>query len=299
MEPRQNYLTVGIFVTLGFIAFAGFIIWLSGTHDRRSYDNYRVYFTESVNGLNVGSAVKYRGVEVGRIDDIAIDPTNAERIMVTARIASTTPIRTDTTATLKPLGITGLNYLELSGGSANAAPLAMNEEEGVYVIPSTPSQLSQIVTTLPELAERFSTLADQLGKLVSDENVSNVSGTLANINHMTQTLSDNSNNIETLIADMRDAMNHIASASKSVDELASNTQGDTEAALKSARAAIDELSALLKRTNEFSSDGYRELYRLLVELRKASRDVQTLTKGIGENPSKVLFPPKDQGVTLP
>ena len=66
MEPKVNYVVVGIFVVLlGFLLVA-VVLWLGKGLDREVYDRYYAYMEESVAGLSVDAAVKYRGVEVGR-----------------------------------------------------------------------------------------------------------------------------------------------------------------------------------------------------------------------------------------
>ena len=92
MEPKVNYILVGSFVVfLGTAVLVG-ILWLGKTDYRGSYDRYEAYMRESVAGLSVNSNVKYRGVDVGRIKTIALNPTNPEEVLLTMDIMHGTPI---------------------------------------------------------------------------------------------------------------------------------------------------------------------------------------------------------------
>jgi len=74
------------------------------------------YFTGDVTGLGVGSAVRYRGVPVGTVRDIRLDPTNVEQVQVLMDVSADAPIKEDTIAQLALQGITGVAFIQLTGG---------------------------------------------------------------------------------------------------------------------------------------------------------------------------------------
>ena len=91
METRASYILVGYFV-LGLIAAAfAFVVWLSSIQFEEVPKRYLIYFEGSVTGLEVASPVRYRGVPVGSVTDIRIDPENIERIRVTVEISADYP----------------------------------------------------------------------------------------------------------------------------------------------------------------------------------------------------------------
>ena len=113
MEPKVNYLLAGSFVVvLGLVAL-GLVVWLGKADYRGVYDRYDTYMRQSVSGLSVNSAVKYRGVDVGRVKEIALNPENTEEVRLSLDILQGTPIKTDTVATLETQGLTGLATLNL------------------------------------------------------------------------------------------------------------------------------------------------------------------------------------------
>lgn len=108
MKTDKHYFQVGIFVIGILLVGIGFTLWLTSTTSG-DYDRYFIRFSESVSGLNKESTVKFRGVDIGNVEKISIDPNDPKLIQVDICVLQSTPIKTDTTATLKLYGITGEN----------------------------------------------------------------------------------------------------------------------------------------------------------------------------------------------
>lgn len=180
METDKHYFTVGLYIIGMALLLAGFAIWLAGSS--RSDDvTYRIYFAESVSGLTKGGAVKYRGVDVGSVDTIAIDPDDARLIRVEVKLQRSAPVTTETKANLKLQGVTGAVFIELSGGSPNAKLLRKVTPKGeIPVIPSETSGIAAVVNQLPAIMEKLSRFADQMNKLASDENIGSLNMLLGN-----------------------------------------------------------------------------------------------------------------------
>ena len=128
MEIRASYLLVGA-VVLGLIgALAAFSVWLVRADVDRNLARYEIAFAGAVSGLRQGGQVLYRGIPVGRVARIRIDPANVEQVLVTVEIERATPIMADTVATLEMQGITGIAYVLLRGGTQGAARLDPDAE---------------------------------------------------------------------------------------------------------------------------------------------------------------------------
>jgi phospholipid/cholesterol/gamma-HCH transport system substrate-binding protein len=172
METDKNYFLVGLFFITMILACIGFSLWLTSS-GRGDYSHYRIRFAESVSGLTKESAVKFRGVDIGNVEKISIDPKDSKLIQVEIRILKSTPIKIDTTATLKLYGITGEVYVELSGGSYDAPRLEAKNNE-LPEIQAKPSSIDAVLNGLPILLKKANHVADQLSKIFSDENVRSV-----------------------------------------------------------------------------------------------------------------------------
>lgn len=239
METDKHYFSVGLFIIGLALLLAGFAIWLAGS-SRADDVPYRIYFRESVSGLSQGSPVKYRGVDVGTVQTIVIDPADPAQIQVDVRLLRSTPVTTETTATLKMQGITGAVFIELSGSRREAGSLRKATPRGeVPIIASEVSGISAIVNQLPAIMDKLSRFADQMNKLASD----------ANIEHLNMLLGNTSN------------------ISSDVREIVNNSKRDSK--------------------------------EIMVNMRKATRDISEVTDTVKDNPSALLFPPDEKGIPAP
>lgn len=153
MDTRINFFRIGLFVSVISFLLILAIFWLGkyGLEDKK-YDTYYIYFDESISGLNIGSPIKYKGFDVGLVKYIKISPHNSEKIEVEIQIQKGTPIKDDNYAILGNLGITGLKYVELKGGSSEAKPLEENKY-GLKIINSKKSALSNLVDSTEDITK--------------------------------------------------------------------------------------------------------------------------------------------------
>src|SRR5579872_4463557 len=117
MERNANYAMVGLASLILLCGLAAFILWLARVQFARDYDIYDILFDGPVRGISTGGEVHFNGIKVGEITRIALDPTNASRVIARVKVTSDVPIRTDSYATLEPQGITGVNYVQITAGT--------------------------------------------------------------------------------------------------------------------------------------------------------------------------------------
>jgi len=165
METDKRYFFEGLFIIGLCIAAAFFAMWLSSTG--RSDDAlYRIRFPESVSGLSVGDPVKFRGVDAGTVKSMIIDPDNSRLVRVDVQLRKETPVKTDTRASLELKGITGVVFIELSGGDPAAKSLLEATPPGtIPEIKSEKTGLKAMLDDLPKLVTKFSVVADKLSNL--------------------------------------------------------------------------------------------------------------------------------------
>jgi len=168
METDRHYFLEGLFIIGLSIAAAFCAVWLGKT-GRRDDVLYRIHFSESVSGLTVGDAVKYQGVDVGSVRTMTLDPEDPRRVEVDVSLRKEAPVKTDTKATLRMKGITGVVFVELTGGKPEAASLLASTPAGqVPEIPSEKSVLSAIFDKLPKVIDKFSSAGDQAKNVLTD-----------------------------------------------------------------------------------------------------------------------------------
>jgi len=176
METDKHYFLEGLFI-IGLVAAAALaFIWLSKSGNRDDV-LYRIHFAESVSGLSVGDPVKFHGVDVGTVKTMAIDASDPRRVEVDVKLRKDAPVKTDTRASLKLKGITGVVFVELNGGSPGAQRLVDAAPPGqVPEIASEKSTLTSIMDALPAALEKFSAIENKANKVLTD--VGQVTGTV-------------------------------------------------------------------------------------------------------------------------
>jgi phospholipid/cholesterol/gamma-HCH transport system substrate-binding protein len=163
METDKHYFIVGLFI-IGLSLFAAlFSIWLTGAGHRDDV-LYRIHFSESVSGLAVGDPVKFRGVDVGTVKTMVIDPGDPRLVQVEVKLRKETPVKTDTRASLNLKGITGVVFVELNAKSL----LEATPNDQIPEIPSEKTGLKAMLEQLPKMVDKFSSLEDQIKKVVTD-----------------------------------------------------------------------------------------------------------------------------------
>jgi len=169
METDRHYFFEGLFIIVLSVGAALAFVWLSGSAHRDDV-LYRIHFYESVSGLSLGDPVKFRGVDIGTVKAMNLDAADPQRVQVDVALRKDAPVKTDTKASLKLKGITGVVFIELNGGgSADAKTLVAATPEGqIPEIPSEKSTLTTLVEALPKALDRFLAIENQTRKVLSD-----------------------------------------------------------------------------------------------------------------------------------
>jgi phospholipid/cholesterol/gamma-HCH transport system substrate-binding protein len=167
METDKHYFFEGLFIIVFSVAAAFFAVWL-GSPGRHDDVLYRIHFPDSVSGLTAGDPVKFRGVDVGTVKSMSIDPDNSRLVLVDVRLRKETPVKTDTRASLALKGITGVVFIELNGGDPAAQTLlAVTPQDKIPEIPSEKTGLKAMLDELPKLVTKFAAIEDQVKKVVT------------------------------------------------------------------------------------------------------------------------------------
>jgi phospholipid/cholesterol/gamma-HCH transport system substrate-binding protein len=296
MNAKTNYILVGLFVLGLGAAFIGVLLWLSAGGPGKHYDKYIVYMTESVSGLSKDAGVKYRGVDVGRVRDISLDPTNPERVRLLLDIEEGTPIKVDTVATLETQGLTGLASINLSGGSKDALPLRASKDGQYPVIPSRPSLLGRLDQSVSKLIENLIETSNRLNHLLDHGNQDAVSNTLKHFETISAHLADNMNTVSTAMNDFAATMRNVRQASGDLPKLVKQAR-DGAAAMKH---MADELAAtgvaLRKRVDaggkdmqRFASQTLPQAQAMVEELRLAAENLRRMSEQLQRNPSVLIY----------
>lgn len=299
MEPKQNYLMVGVFVFTAMLGIIAFVLWMAGAHKGGQYTTYQTFTSESVNGLSMGAAVRYRGVDVGKVTVIEISKRNPSKIHILMDIEEDTPITVGTVAVIQLQGITGVSYIEIKGSVANGQPIEPIGKNKYPIIPSARSEFRQIVDTVPAMLEKFTELANKLGGFASDENQQRFANILINLDAFSTGVGGKDAEGQSLITELQKAVKEMAETAAGIKEITNASREDTQRILKNTAATMEKLSKLTDDTGQLTQKSYNDLHQLSLEIKKTARDLQGLSRDIKENPSKIVIPAQPGGVTVP
>ncbi len=288
MGSNVNYTIVGLFVLLFTAGILGFAYWLAKHGGEQEYDYYQVFMTESVAGLSTDASVKYRGVDVGSVAEMGLNPDNPEQVRLLLKIRRGTPVKTDTTATLKFYGVTGLAFVELQGSNSNAPRLVARNGE-IPVIPSAPSTITRLDDALSTLASKSTKALDKIDRLLSDENLQNVATLLKDGRDMVHGL----RNVAKAIADQLDEVRELVRKGIEMEENVSSAFDDvTRASLD-----VEQLASALKKTyvalgeeaNRMIDQGSDMLQLLFSDLDVLIDELQATVEEFRTSPADLLF----------
>src|SRR5690606_13062455 len=171
METRANYVLIGAFTVLATVFLLLFTLWATKFRADRGWRQYEVIFSEPVTGLTEGGSVQYNGIGVGTVDRLSLDPDDARKVIALLKLKADAPIKVDTRAKLSQQGITGVPFIQLTGGSPQAAALEPGPDGEIPVIRTEPSALQNIADTANRLVAR-------LDQVLSEQNIARISDTL-------------------------------------------------------------------------------------------------------------------------
>ncbi|HHA19835.1 MAG: hypothetical protein DRQ39_01945 [Gammaproteobacteria bacterium] len=313
MESKLNYTVVGLFVVLLLAGLIMAVLWLSGHNSNQQYQFYRVFMTESVSGLSTDSSVKYLGVDVGTVTDIGLNSENSQQVELLLKIDQNVPIKTDTVATLKFFGITGLAFIELAG-TDNNSPLLSVDSDSYPVIASSPSTIVRAEEALTAIATKTTKVLDRLDQLMNDDNLQNISMLLDESIILVKDLRTVQQQFSEFLeqgieagTSLEQASNKVGEAAESIDNMADDFAKNgkvieqqlttTMQQITAASQSVDTLATSIKQ--EYSGIGVkvgdsveqslRAFRQLLNQLDMLVGDMQRTIKTIEDSPSDLLF----------
>jgi phospholipid/cholesterol/gamma-HCH transport system substrate-binding protein len=316
MEVRASYAVVGAFVLALVTALAGFVVWLARVEIDRSVDVYEVAFTGSVSGLQEGSAVRYRGVPVGRVASIRINPDNIEEILVRLELQAGTPVRADTVATVEMQGITGIASIQLSGGTQAAPMLEPHGAGGPPRITAGRSALEQVFDTTPIVLSRIAAVLERMGILLNEENLNSINAIIDDLEDIMDAINETRPLVETMIGNLGTTAARVGDTAALVSELLVEARGvvgqldglraqgegalgEVAAAARSFRALGTRLEAIVRRTEQpigdFSESTLYELRQLVAEMRQLVAATSRITREFERDPAGYLLGAQQKG----
>ena len=320
METRASYVAVGAFMIGLGLALVVFVIWLGGSRLSQEVDRYLLFVDESPGGLQVGSPVRYRGLGVGSVGEIGLDPRNNQQIRILLEVAVGTPVLVGSEASFERAGITGGVFVHISGGEVGGDLLQPPADRPFPVIPTRPGQFDEVLTSIPEALRQATLLMERARDFLSEDNQRALTEILINVQTMTEGLADRTDsltqvvdNVDSLIrnldtflvtteGDVRLVIQRLAETLEVVNQEAALVSAEVREMAASFSGAADEATLLLTDLRpdlrDFASTGLYEITLTIGELRVLAQNLARVLDRFETGGASVLFGDTDTGVPI-
>jgi phospholipid/cholesterol/gamma-HCH transport system substrate-binding protein len=322
MASQRTKFTVGLFLTFGIgIALLAFI-WLGMSRFLQKGHYYATYFNESVQGLDVDSPVKYRGVSIGRVDSIEVAP-DARLIEVILKIDTGQKLDNDIVAQLSPVGITGGMIIELDRmkeGEPDQSP-ELGFQSEYPVVSSKPSEISGILQGINDvliqirsmdlevISGKIKLALDNANQAILDTDLKTLSKSLESSLEDLRRIVDREK-WDRIMASLEDAVSSFNSVMDKADTSLGHVEGTVagleritvgkaetiEAAIEDFKAAAEKANTLLEKghslvdgTDDLLSNLRQYLLDISRNLEQASENINRITETIADQPSQLIF----------
>jgi phospholipid/cholesterol/gamma-HCH transport system substrate-binding protein len=210
MEIRARYALIGLFTLVVIVAAFVFIYWLKRLDETGIRSTVYFEFTGSVGGLAPGGAVYFAGIKVGNVTALAFDPDDPNKVLVTAEVREDAPVKTDTRAEVGANFLTGVAYIEMTGGTA-AAPSIFTQTPPKLV--GRQSAFTDVLAAAGSAVNKLSSIAERLDTFLA-ENQESVTKTTRNVEAFTGALAENAEGIRNFlesVAELSDTASRLSS----------------------------------------------------------------------------------------
>ena len=181
MENRSHALLAGLFLLLLGASAIAALWWFGGRHEESHH--YLIETRSNVTGLNAQAQVRYRGIRVGRVESIRLDPTDARTTLIEISLPRNIPLTRGTTATLGHQGVTGIAHILLEDEGQDTAPLPPDGKDGARIV-LRDSLVQELADVGGEVMRQARELLAGMNDLLRPENRQAVSRTLADIDDL-------------------------------------------------------------------------------------------------------------------
>lgn len=320
MASVRTQFSVGIFVIIGMAVVVIFILWLGMVQYFQEGRKYVAFFDESVQGLQKDSSVKYRGVDIGRVEDIRVAP-DGKLVQIVLNLRDPLRDKKNLVAKIKSVGITGIMFVELERiRPGEIVPMPhLDFEPDHPVIATKPSEMQQLFTDLYEIMNEIKQVDFQ--KIANDVSATldNVNQTLTNaqVQKISSKIQKTLTAAEELIAPEKwqPIRENIRQASTNMNRLIDKTDQSVEqvdqtlaAHNKEIAVAIDDFQTAANNASTMLAAGtelinstdrqviqfHQQLNITLRHLESVSSNLNRLINELINQPSRLIFSPPPQ-----
>ena len=324
MENKAHYALIGTFVLVSLLAIIGFVAWVSNAQFDQQYDEYEVSFQGGVQGMSQGTEVRFNGLKVGDVTRLRIDPNDTNAVLVDIQVESNTPVDTKSIGRMEPLGLTGLNYIQIVPGGEGFPLIKELPGRGPYRLVGEASRIDVLLGGGGNVIEAAQSALARVNTVMSEDAIGDFHEILSNINQITGNFKDldvDSALVERTLKAIEQAATDVSTAALAVDVTAQDfdalVQNDVKSALARAEVSMGELDKALgsigtaadgtgdlitdgrDAINRLSNSGLNDLEETIDGIRRVVESLARIADEIEQNPTSFIAGTEKETVELP
>ena len=324
MENKAHYALIGTFVLMALFAIIAFVAWLSNAQFDQQFDKYEVSFQGGVQGLSQGSEVRFNGLKVGDVTRLRIDPNDTNAVLVDIQVEADTPVDTKSVGRMEPLGLTGLNYIQIIPGGEGFPLIKDLPGRGPYRLVGEASRIDMLLGGGGNVIEAAQSALTRVNNVMSEDAIADFHEILSNINQITTNLKDldvDGELVERTLTAIAQAATDVSSAANAVDVAAKDFDSliteDVKSALARAEVSMAELDKALgsigtaadgtgdlitdsrEAINRLSNSGLTDLEETVDGLRRLVVTLGRVADSLERSPTQFIAGEERETVKLP
>jgi len=289
MENKAHAMAAGIFV----VVVAALLVVLAAWLTRKTGEtvSYEISTRETVTGLQSQAAVRYRGVEVGKVSFIGFDPQVQGNVLIRLDVDRQAPVTTDTFATLSYQGVTGLAFVQLDDRGRPASPLAQGAQPPR--IPLEPGLVSRLTAKGELVLDQIQQTVTRANQFLGESNQRKLAASLDNLGQAAADASQLARRMQATVDQRVDpALAETTQTMRSVRNVADEFDR-TAKRLNAADGPLDQLAqgtqALSHAADAFNAATLPRINRVTDDASRAVRQLGRTANYIGENPQSLIY----------
>jgi phospholipid/cholesterol/gamma-HCH transport system substrate-binding protein len=324
MERKAHYALIGTFVLVSLAALLAFTAWLSNAQFDKKFDNYEISFRGGVQGLSEGTEVRFNGLKVGDITELRIDPNDNNSVIVDIQVESNTPIDFESIGRMEPLGLTGLNYIQIIPGGPNSRLIKNSTDKDPFRLKGEASRIDLLLGSGGTVMESSQAALARINAVMTPEAIMDFHEILNNLKVITSNFVDlkvdpeifnrTMQSIEQASSDVSLAADAVDVAAKDFDVL---IETDVKTVLDRSKISMEKLDKTLsaievlsKDSNQLITDGRDAINRLsnsgltdieetIDSIRRVVLGLESILINFEQNPTAFIVGSSEEKVELP
>lgn len=294
LKLKSDYVKAGGTLALGLVILAGFMVVLGGNWFWERYDSFDVMFS-SVKDLSRGRAVKYAGLDVGRVASIAVDPADPRHIRVRLDVRHDFPLFAGTTARISQKGLVGDYYVLLELQTQPGPRLQSHATIPSVEMLDMSELVAKIGKMLDDMSPKLLEIEANIATLVSADNAEAVRAVLGQapqfVGALQAAAKDFRQNWAMLATKGGKAADSVDAAFKRLDTAIASLETQTQKTLAVVRKETEAAGDLARDTRTNVNYDQEQLEDILANIKTTSRDLKELTRRIKARPWELIRPP--------